>query len=85
MRYELEDEQKVLQLQLPDPNDKDSRPNLLFKERKVFAGENFVALFPDGWHEITLELDMRKEGVHSWYISTPGFEDICPVGLFVKE
>lgn len=23
-------------------------------------------------------------GPGCWYISTPGFEDVCPIGLFVK-
>ena len=44
----------------------------------------FTALFPDGWHDITLEVSWEPTGPGCWYISTPGFSDICPIGLFVK-
>lgn len=50
----------------------------------VHAGEGFTALFPDGWHDITLEVSWEPTGPGCWYISTPGFSDICPIGLFVK-
>ena len=42
------------------------------------------ALFPDGWHDITLEVSWDETGPACWYISTPGFADVCPVGLFVE-
>ena len=64
------------QLQLPDPADRDPHPRLLLDGYGVHAGQSFRALFPDGWHDITLEI--------SWNISTPGFSHICPVGLFVE-
>lgn len=48
------------------------------------AGQCFRALFPDGWHDITLEVRWDPTGLGYWYISTPGFKDVCPVGLFVK-
>jgi hypothetical protein len=35
-------------------------------------------------HEITLEVAWEPTGPGCWYISTPGFEGVCPVGLFVK-
>ena len=37
-----------------------------------------------GWHDITIEISWEPTGPGCWYISTPGFEDICPIGLFVK-
>ena len=67
---------RIAQLQLPDPADADPHPRLLLEGRGIHAGKGFTALFPDGWHDITLEV--------SWDISTPGFRDICPIGLFVK-
>ena len=42
------------QLQLPDPADRDPHPRLLLDGYGVHAGESFRALFPDGWHDITL-------------------------------
>ena len=39
---------------------------------------------PDGWHDITLEVSWEPTGPGCWYISTPGFEGVCPIGLFVK-
>ena len=57
---------------------------LLLEGRGIHAGEGFTALFPDGWHEITLEVAWEPTGPACWYISTPGFKGVCPVGLFVK-
>lgn len=75
---------KGVQLQLPDPADADPHPRLLLDGRGIHAGECFTALFPDGWHGITLEIRWEPTGPGCWYISTPGLRDICPIGLFVK-
>ena len=50
----------------------------------IHAGQGFRARFPDGWHDITLEVVWEITGPGCWYISTPGYEDVCPVGLFVE-
>ena len=71
-------------IQLPDPADDDPHPRLLLEGRGIHAGQGFTALFPDGWHEITLEVAWEPTGPGCWYISTPGFKGVCPVGLFVK-
>lgn len=76
--------QKVAQLKLPNPADADPHPRLLLEGDGIHAGSCYNALFPDGWHEITLEVRGERTGPGCWYISTPGFSDICPVGLFVK-
>lgn len=75
---------KIVQIQLPDPADTDPHPRLLVDGWGVHAGQGFTALFPDGWHDITLEVSWEPPGPGCWYISTPGFEDVCPIGLFVK-
>lgn len=72
------------QLQLPSPDDHDPHPRLLLDGYGIHAGNCFKALFPDGWHSITLEVAWEQTGPGCWYISTPGYEDVCPVGLFVK-
>lgn len=59
-------------------------PRLLLDGYGIHAGEYFRALFPDGWHDITLEVGWNETGPACWYISTPGFSDVCPVGLFVE-
>ncbi len=69
----MAEEMRIAQLQLPDPADVDPHPRL-----------GFTALFPDGWHDINLEVSWEPTGPGCWYISTPGFRDICPIGLFVK-
>lgn len=74
----------VAQIKLPDPNDFDPHPRLLVNGRGIHAGETFTALFPYGWHDITLEVSWKEEGPSCWYISTPGFSDICPIGLFIR-
>ena len=75
----MAEETKIAQIQLPDPH-----PRLLLEGRGIHAGEWFSALFPDGWHDVTLEVSWEPTGPGCWYISTPGFEDVCPIGLFVK-
>ncbi len=77
-------ETRIFQLQLPDPADTDPHPRLLLEGRGIHAGEWFSALLPDGWHDITLEVRGELTGPGCWYITTPGFIDICPIGLFVK-
>ena len=67
-----------------NPEDDDPHPRLLLEGEGVHAGQGFTALFPDGWHDITLEVAWEPEGPGCWYISTPGFKGVCPIGLFVK-
>lgn len=55
------DKERIAQLQLPDPADADPHPRLLLEGYGVHAGQGFTALFPDGWHDITLEV--------SWVVS----------------
>ena len=68
------DKERIAQLQLPDPADADPHPRLLLEGYGIHAGQWFTALFPDGWHDITLEVSWEPEGPGCWYISTPGFE-----------
>ena len=75
------DKERIAQLQLPDPADADPHPRLLLEGYGIHAGQWFTALFPDGWHDITLEVSWEPEGPGCWYISTPGFEGVCPIGL----
>lgn len=77
-------EERIAQIQLPAPEDADPHPRLLLDGRGIHAGECFTALFPDGWYEISLEVSWEQTGPACWFISTPGFGDICPIGLFVK-
>ncbi len=77
-------DKNISQLKLPAPNDSDPHPRLLLDGYGVHAGQSFNALFPDGWHDITLEVSWNTTGPACWYISTPGYSDVCPVGLFVK-
>lgn len=78
------DQSEFAQIQLPSPDDLDPHPRLRISGHGIHAGEQFSALMPDGWREITLEVAWEITGPACWYISTPGFGDICPVGLFVK-
>ena len=50
------DKERIAQLQLPDPADDDPHSRLLLEGDGIHAGQGFTALFPDGWHEITLEV-----------------------------
>lgn len=75
------DKERIAQLRLPDPADDDPHPRLLLEGYGIHAGQGFTALFPDGWHEITLEVAWEPTGPACWYISisTPGFEGVCPL------
>lgn len=74
------------QIKLPSPTDMDPHPRLLLDGWGLHAGETVLALLPDGKvHGLTLEVSWEQEGPACWYISTPGYGDICPVGLWVKD
>ena len=77
-------DKSIAQLQLPDPADTDPHPRLLLNGYGIHAGSCYTTLFPDGWHDIALEVKCETVGAACWYISTPGFSHVCPVGLFVK-
>ena len=74
----------IAQIQPPAPEDDDPRPRLIVDGYGIHAGQGFNALLPDGWHDITLEVAWDKTGPESWYISTPEYRNISPIGLFVK-
>ena len=74
----------ISQLKLPGPNDLDPHPRLLLDGDGIHAGSCFTALIPDGWHDITLEVAWDITGPGCWYISTPGYDGISPIGLFVR-
>lgn len=78
-------ETHISQIRLPSPDDHDPHPRLLLDGCGIHAGSCYTALFPDGWHEITLEVEWDATGPACWYISTPGFTGISPVGLFIKR
>ena len=70
--------------EVPERGDREAHPRLLLNGYGIHAGSCYTALMPDGWHEITLEIRWEPTGPACWYISTPGYRDICPIGLFVK-
>ena len=82
LEEELED--RIVQIMPPDPTDTDPHPRLLLDGWGIHAGETLTALFPDGWRKITLEMRWEVEGPACWYISTPGYRDFSPIGLFVN-
>lgn len=84
MELGRKDYPNIRQICLPSPNDTDPHPRLLLNGWGIHAGTGVTALFPDGWHDITLEVSWDETGPACWYISTPGYGHICPVGLFVK-
>ena len=75
---------RISQLKLPAPEDHDPHPRLLLNGYGIHAGSCYTALLPDGWHEISLEICWDVTGPGCWYIDDPAYQDICPVGLFVR-
>ncbi len=74
----------ISQIRLTSPADTDPHPRLMVDGYGIHAGQCFTALFPDGWHDITLEVSWNEFGPACWYISTLGHGQVCPAGLFVK-
>ena len=76
--------ERIAQLQLPNPEDDDPHPRLLFEGEGVHAVQGFPALFPHRWHDIIQELTSEPEGPGCWYIFPLTVKGVCPIGLFVK-
>lgn len=76
---------EIDQIRLPLPEDTDPHPRLIVFGCGTHAGDCFTALFPDGWHDISLEVSWDTTGPESWYIATDGFTQYSPIGLFVKR
>lgn len=79
------EKRRIGQIQLPSAGDTDEHPRLLFNGEGISSGQTFMALLPDGWKRIRLEVNWNKTGASCWYIATSGLVDICPIGLFVKK
>ena len=73
---------EVRQIRLPDQNDTDPHPRLLFGSRGIHAGDGFMAWLPQGGTRIRIEVSWETTGAASWYL--PGYPEICPVGLFCR-
>ena len=73
----------IKQIKLPLKTDTDPHPRLMVGNYGVHAGDCFVALLPEGWTDISLEVDWNTKGPECWYI--PQKPEISPIGLFVKE
>lgn len=71
------------QLQLPATAGADPSPSLLLNGVDIQPGDYKVRL-PSGWQVVTIEIKQGITGPGCWYISTPGFTHICPIGLFVE-
>lgn len=78
------DKERIAQIQLPDLADDNPHSRLLLEGYGIHAGQSFTALFPDGWHDITLEVSWGATGPACWYIADPEYKGVCPVGLFMK-
>lgn len=75
----------IYQIKLPAPTDTDPHPRLLINGWGLHAGDCYPALMPDGeWHDVTFEVDWNTTGPECWYISNKKFQNISPLGLFVK-
>lgn len=83
MEYKI-DGHDVMQILLPASDDTDPHPRLLFNGYGVHTGEQFAAWLPDGWHDISLEVKWAAEGPQCWFISTPGLNEVCPIGLWCR-
>lgn len=62
----------------------DGLPQLLCDGVSLHPGSHVEALFPDGWHPITLGLRDMEDELLCWYITTPAYSQYSPIGLFVR-
>ena len=73
----------LMQIQLPDPDDTDPHPRIWLNGRGLHAGDGVNAYIPGtGLVMLHLEVAWEQKGPDCWYVTTDGYRDICPVGLW---
>lgn len=75
---------RVCQLKFSEAAGQDQHPRLTLDGADVQPGRSLKVRLPDGWHIVTVELRREVSGPACWYISTPGYTNVCPIGLFAE-
>lgn len=75
---------KRRQLQLSYSEGAEEKPRLMLDGHEVQAGSPIKVLLPGRWETVTVDIRPDVTGPERWYISTPGFSRINPIGLFVE-
>ena len=82
--FEQPRRKRVCQLKYFEAAGQDRYPHLMLDGADIQPGRTLKVRFPDGWHTVTLELRQETTGPACWYISTPSYTNVCPIGLFVE-
>lgn len=72
------------QLRLTYPAGQEPYPSLQLGDVEIQAGHRLKVRLPDRWEVVTIAVSPEVAGPDRWYISTPGFQDVSPIGLFVE-
>lgn len=75
---------RYCQLQLFYSENAKLNPCLILDDNEVQAGASLKVLLPGRWKTVTVDIRPDVAGPERWYISTPGFKRVCPIGLFVE-
>lgn len=74
---------EVKQILPPNPSDEDEHPRPIFNGWGIHAGEVFNTYIPgEGFVQISIEMSWGDKGFRCWYVATPGYQDLCPIGLW---
>lgn len=82
--FEQPKRKRVCQLKFSEAAGQDLYPHLMLDGVSIQPGRSLKVQFPDGWHTVTLECRQEAAGSSCWYISTPGYANVCPIGLFAE-
>jgi len=75
---------KHRQLLLPPSAGGHPYPPLTLDGHEVRPGTRLKVLLLDGWRNVTVDVKPDVTGPARWYISTPAYGKISPIGLFVE-
>lgn len=82
--FEFPRRRRIRQLKLSEPTGRDPHPRLILDGADVQPGCSLKVQLPNGWKTVTLEFNPELTEHACWRITTPGYTDVCPIGLFAE-
>lgn len=82
--FELPAKKRIRQIKQSGPTGQAPYPCLTLDGANVPSGCSLKVQLPDGWRVVRLERSPELTGHACWRITTPGYTDVCPIGLFAE-
>lgn len=82
--FERPKRKRVCQIKLSETVGQDQYLHLMLDGVSIQPGRSLKVRLPNGWHTVTLERRQEATDPFCWYISTPGYANVCPIGLFAE-